>query len=312
MPIISFKQVLNEYNAALTLLSGYGLRVKSTRLADYRRVITRAMSDENEGRDFSSRRPEIVNALNEAAEIAEIAKLNPAHLRDREVVRKLKLISGGRPVMAAEGADQARDYSLEFTTAVALQQENSFGGFSTHGGDLTIGEAKNPAECKRISSLSSLPKRLRDVREQLIALGEAGNPPGLIVLDLTRPIRIEQGMIKADSDDDFGKQAEQRLLAYLDNHVMTLSNVLALIHPNVLGIVARCISTGIAGDATNIRQAVIWQACTIHEDGSTEDMLFRNLARGFGPGELREGSKEDIDEASARIIVAPRRGKRER
>ena len=211
--------------------------------------------------------------------------------------------------MAPDGADQARDYAFEFHTAAVLQRQDEFGGFSLHGGDLTVGVERHPAECKRVSSLNSLRNRLQGGRDKLARLIDVGNPPGVIAVDLTRPVRMAHGQIVATGDEQFVHEAGQRLIAYLASHVMTEGHIESLRCPPVLGVIARCLSAGIVGEDANIRRSVVWQACSIHADGSAEDTLFRRVARGFGPGELREGSLDEIIDATARIKVVPRRGR---
>lgn len=307
--LITLSEFLRQYDVALEWLHRYGVRSHGTRLAAYRRIIARAAEDEARGKVDHQQRPELLNSLIEASEIIEIAQIDEAHLGVTSVPNKLRRISGGPETMAPEGFDPARDYAFEFHTAVVLQREEEFGGFSLQDGDLTVGPKRYPAECKRVSSLNSLRNRLRGGKDKLNKLLEGGSQPGVIVVDLTRPIRMAHGQIVAVSDVKFTHQAEQRLIAYLASHVMTEQNIETLTCPSVLGVIARCLSAGIAGDQANIRRSVSWQACSIHADGSAEDELFRGIARAFGPGELREGTREEIVDATAQIEVVPRRGR---
>ena len=305
--LITLSEFLRQYDAALECLHRYGVRSNGTRLAAYRRIIARAEEKEAQGQIDHQQRPELLNALIEASEIIEIAQIDEAHLGVADVPNKLMRISGGPEAMAPEGFDPARDYALEFHTAFVLQRQEEFGGFSLQDGDLTVGPKRYPAECKRVSSLNSLRNRLRGGRDKLNRLMDDGSQPGVIVVDLTRPIRIAHGQIVAVSDEQFTHEAEQRLLAYLASHVMTEKNIETLACPSVLGVIARCLSAGIVGEQANIRRSVVWQACSIHADGSPEDGLFRRVACAFGRGELREGTREEIIDAAAQIEVVPRR-----
>jgi len=308
--LIKLSDFLRQYDSALDWLNRHGVRTHNTRLDIYRRVIGNAVQEEAQGRVEHQQQPQFFNAVVEASEIIDIAQLDDAHLADQEVHRKLKSISGGGEEMAAEGFDEARDNAFEFHTAAVLQAQGQFGGFSQLNGDLTIGSERYPAECKRVSSWNSLKNRLRDAREQLKVLVEKGSEPGVIVIDLTRPIRAAHGQIVASTDDQLGDEAERRLAAYLKEHVMTEENVEMLTCPSVLGVIAKCRSAGVVGDSSNIRRSVEWQACSLHDDDSEENQLFRRIATAFGPGELRQGSREELVDAISRIDVVPSRATR--
>ena len=308
-PLVRLSEFLQQYDAALQWLHGHGVRTHSTRLAKYRRIFARAEEEEARDRFDHQQRPELLNALIEASEIIEIAQIDETYLAGDDVLGKLKKISGGPETMAPDGADPARDYSFEFHTAAVLQRQSEFGGFSLQGGDLTVGAERYPAECKRVSSLNSLRNRLRDGRDKLNRLVEESSPPGVIAIDLTRPVRMANGLIAAADDERFIREAEQRLIAYLASHVMTEQNIDSLGYPSTLGVIARCLSAGISGESANIRRSIVWQACSIHADGSAKDEMFRRIARAFGPGELREGTRDEIIDATTQIAVVPGRGR---
>ena len=134
-----------------------------------------------------------------------------------------------------------------------------------------------------------------------------GGLPGVIAIDITRPVRVAHCPIWAESVEQFLKVAEQRLVAYLPEHVMTERNIDSLSNPSVLGIMVRCLSAGIVGQVTNVRRSVVWQACSLHPDKSQEDAIFHKVARAFGPGELRQGTGEELATAIAAIAVVPNR-----
>jgi hypothetical protein len=303
----SLPDVLKRYETALAWLRANDVRTNGTRLAAYRTTMERAVAEEARERREQSRVPELRNAVIEASEIIEIAQIDAVHLAEADVQQKLRHISSGPVVMAPGHRDPARDYALEFHTAAVLQRHGEFGGFSREDGDLMVTAEGYPAECKRVSSLESLRSRLRDGKAKLTQLAQGGNPPGVIVLDLTRPVTMAHGPIIGDTDDTFLQEAERRLTAYLKVHLMTWRNVEMLATPPVLGVVSRCLSGGSVGDDANVRRSVVWQACSLHADGSGEDALFRRVARAFGAGELREGTRAEIDDAVARIDVIPNR-----
>ena len=172
---------------------------------------------------------------------------------------------------------------------------------------MIVAEDRYPAECKRVSSLNSLRRRLSDGKAKLNRLMQEGSPPGVIAVDLTRPIRMAHSTIEVASDEQFLREAERRLIAYLREHVMTERNIASLECPQVLGVMARCLSAGAVGGAANIRRSVVWHGCSVHGDDSPEDVLFRRVARAFGPGELREGTLEEIIDATAQVDVIPNR-----
>lgn len=308
--LIKLSDFFQQYTFALEWLSHHGVHTPNTRLDTYLRVIANAEREETQGRLEHQQQPEFSNAVVEASEIIDIAQLHGAHLLDKDVLRKLKRISKGLGEMPAHGYDEARDNAFELHTAAVLQGQGLFGGFSRLNGDLTIGTEQYPAECKRVSSLNSLRNRLREAREQLKLLVEKGSQPGVIVIDLTRPIWIAHGRIVADTDDLFGEEAERRLEAYLPEHVMTEENIEMLCCPPVLGVIVKCRFMGIAGESSNIRRSVVWQACSLHADDSHENELFLRIAAAFGPGELRQGTREELVDAMSRIDVVPSRATR--
>lgn len=307
LALVSLPELLQQYDIALAWLSAHGVRVKATRLAAYRKIIARAEHNEALGRDDHQQRAELLNAIIEASEIIEITELEEQHLQAGDVLHKLKQICSGPETMAPERADPARDYAFEFHTAAVLQRQGKFGGFSNRNGDLTVTEERYPAECKRVSSLDSLRTRLRKGKDKLGQLMLDGGLPGVIAIDITRPIRIAHGPIKAESVEQFAQIAEQRLVAYLPEHVMTERNIDSLSDPSVLGVMVRCLSAGIVDNVTNIRRSVVWQACSLHAENSQEDALFHRVARAFGPGELRQGTGDEIAIAVGKIAVVPNR-----
>lgn len=306
-PLVGLPEFLNRYDGALQWLHRNGVRIAGTRLDKYRKIMVHAENEERQSRFGHQQESALLNALEEAAEIIDISRIDEVHLEVPGVPEKLKTISGGLEEMAPDGFDPARDHAFEFHAASVLQSQMGFGGFSLQGGDLTVGELRYPAECKRVSSFDSLRNRLRAGRKKLERLLREGSPPGILAIDLTRPIKLAHGAIIAPSEEQFVREAERRLLAYLKAYVMTEKNIIYLTCRPVLGVVARYMSAGIAGNQENIRRAVVWNACSIHADGSPEDELFRCIARNFGTGDLREGTRQEITDAMEQVRISPRR-----
>lgn len=301
MELLTIIEFLQRYEDALNFLHAQGVRIGGTRLARYRKVLSKAYERELRGLFDHQTEIGLPNALVEAADIIEIASISSDWLAGDEIRKKLQEISGGNEVMSPIGQDPSRDYAFEFTTAAVLQIQGRFSGFSKHGGDVTIDPNQYPVECKRLSSLHRAEARLREGKRKLERLRFAGQPPGLIAIDLTRPILIAQGSIEASDESKLRLEADQRLVAYLAKHVMTESIIEALQSPATLGIVARYSALGFVKERANIRRAVIWQACSLHADKSAEDLLFRELAQGFGYGKLENGTVDDIREAMKRV-----------
>lgn len=298
LPLADFRQ---QYENALQTLASYGVKVSGTRLARYRTILRTAETQEACRIESHQGDLTFLNALVESAEVIKIAELDGQWFTADEVVRKLGKISHGPEVMAPEGFDHGRDCAFEFSTAAVLQTQGRFGGFSELGGDLTISAERSPAECKRISSLRCLEKRLREGRQQLDELVLAGSPPGVIAIDLTRPMRLALGPIVAADNDQLIEESQQRLAAYLERHVLREKHHKALAASSTLGILVRYVAVGIAGDLANVRTSTIWQACSLHPDTSEENRIFENLAVGFGPGPLRSGTREELIAAAERF-----------
>jgi hypothetical protein len=203
--------------------------------------------------------------------------------------------------MGPDGFDHARDLSFEFSMAAVLHREGMFGGFSQAGGDVTFGEHRLPVECKRVSSLASLENRLRRGRKKLDELVRAGEFSGVVAVDLTRPIRTAQSFISAESDDSLAEIADMQLTAYIHKYVMRPDWLKALNSGAVLGLIFRYLAAGTSGAVSNVRRAVVWQICSLHDDDSEANQQLMQIAQRFGNGKLKDISWSEI--ARARSLV---------
>jgi hypothetical protein len=305
MAIVLFplSDLRDQYAAALEWLKRQGVRVDGTRLARYLRTLTDAESAEQRGIEEHQTDPTFVNAIAEAADIIDVAKLDPAFFSDHHAAEKLRRISHGREIMPPDEADPAHDYAFEFATAWTLHEVDRFGGFSPHAGDLAIAPNGWPVECKRISSLARLEARLREARDQLQCAVAAGDPPGLTAIDLSTPIRAAQGHVSAADDDGLLEISSRQLTAYIGRYVLREDWLNALSRPENLGICVRYVSIGFSGDRASIRRNTIWQACCLHPEGSPENDLFLQLAAHCGRGELTDGTREDRFEAARTVTL---------
>lgn len=296
-------QLYQEYLTALDALQDMGVRIDGTRLARYSEILDRAIIAEQSELTEHQQDNGFLNAIIEAVDITDIAALNPNVFQDGEVLRKLRQVSDGREFMSVEGSDRARDYAFEFSAAAALHRKNQFGGFSPNGGDITVGRERWPAECKRLSSLNRLEQRLRKARTQLDGQQyEFGGPPGVIVIDLTKPIRFAQGPINSTTEDELEETAESHLTAYIARYFRP-QWIEMLASPATLGIMIRYISVGTVVEASSVRRCTVWQAISLHGDDMDENSTFMQIADCFGPGPLRNITTNEISEATHRTVI---------
>lgn len=291
---------LSSYESALHRLTTLGVRVDGTRLHTYQKILQRAIEREKKQETAHQGSRPFINALIESSEIIDIAKISDKWFRD-DVLQKMQSISDGQEFMQPTKQDQGRDYAFEFSTAATLDSVGQFAGFSEHGGDLTVGEDCRPAECKRISSLKSLSGRLRSGRKKLDNLLSSGLSPGVIIVDMTNPIRDQFGFMHETGDDALSFMAEEHLSAFMDKFVLIPEHLHSLARESTLGLVFRYVTAGISGKAENVRRTTIWQAASLHEDASKENSNFISVAQHFGQGPLRAGTRQDLDHASRHI-----------
>jgi hypothetical protein len=300
MILLSLGDFQSQLDAAAKKLQRLGVRIGGTRIARYQKIIGKALTAESQGNIAHQSDPSFVNALIESSELIDIAALDEHYFAEHHVREKLLRLSSGPEVMAPEGNDPGRNYSFEFSTAARASANGRLHGFAGSG-DLAVEPGPRPIECKRISSLRQLEHRLRDARDQLIDHVKLGAQPGVIAVDLTRPIRLEQGVIDGWDDDAMMQTAENHLTAYIARHLIRKKYIDAIAVPAVLGILVRYVACGTAGDAGHIRRSTVWQACSLHPEESTENEQFISTTDFLGPEPVRGITWPEIQAAMAAV-----------
>jgi len=298
----------DQYSRALDWLRARGVRVDNTRLFRYLTIMNKAIAREATGDEAHQESPEFAGVLVEASEIVQISTLDPMFFEGREdVLTNLRRINAGPDLVSDEGEDFGRNYAFEFSTAAILHQRNALGGFANGDLDLLFRDGNHPLECKRISSLRRLEQRVREARNQLNSHVDAGGPPGIIAIDLSRPIRLAQGAIVAADDVAFNHVADLHARAYMMSHVVAPLIIPAAQGHGVLGLLVRYVAYGTAGGAGNVRRSIVWSLCHIHDDQSEETHLLWRLAQPFGEGPMQNITAAEIEEAATQISVQARR-----
>lgn len=302
MRLMTLDDLVEEYSKALARLESWGVRVRGTRLDAYLKRLQRAASRELAGEETHQADDGFRNALIEASDIIDLARLDRELLADDHVLEKLRHVSDRREFAEDEGHDAARDYAFEFACAGELHASGRFAGFSTGAGDVLVAPDRWPVEVKRVSSLDRLRQRLRKARDQLQRGFEAGSPPGLIAVDLSRPIRRVHGHLAAESDHALVEATSRTLTAYIGEHLIGQLDPDDLARPGVLGIMVRYVSVGTAGAASSVRRSTTWQMVCLHPDGSPENDLFLRAGVLGGSAPIVDGTVEELFAARYSIL----------
>ena len=302
MRLITLDRMSEEYSSSLKRLESWGVRVVGTRLDTYCKLLKNANAQERDGDESHQSDERFRNAIVEASDVIDITRLDSSLFVGSHVLEKLKQISGGNEFAEDEGADPGRDYAFEFACARDVHEHGHFGGFSSSAGDLLVSPGLWPIENKRISSLTKLEQRIRKARDQLQCGFKAGGPPGLIALDLSRPIRRTHGHLAAVSDDALIEATSKTLSAYIGKHLMRAIRPEDAARLGVLGIMVRYVSVGTAGDTSRIRRSTTWQLVSLHNDHSAENKLFLNIAALCGSAPIVDGTLEELVSARASMF----------
>lgn len=291
----------NRYVSALNDLRMLGLRVDNGRLLTYRRRLESALAQELRSPELQfehQREHRFLNTLLEATEIISIAGLDPSLLCNHDVLTKLRKLGSGPEILDPKKDDPARNYAFEFSAAALASAHGKLVGFMA--GDLEVGPPPCPIECKRISSLKRLRSNLADARDQLVA----GGRPGLIAIDLSAPIRHEQGIVvHCESESAQRLRVDQELEAYLGRH-LDEETIRAAIDPTVLGVVFRHVIVGSVGPQHQIRTSRTWQVLTIHENEALDEQFISSLG-WLGDTPLVPGTAEELRAAQQAIFTEP-------
>ena len=289
---------LADYRSALEKLRNFGLQHNGTRLERYERTLQRCVEDEKRGSDEHHGQPSLLNALIESNEILLAATLPVHALETRAALLRIKVVSKGTDVVTRDGNDPGRDALVELSTAAALNSVGDFGFFTEDAYDISTRVDQTPIECKRITSVKSIRNRLRDARIQLSTAASDGENPGVIVMDLTRPIYVQSGVLSSASDEDLMDEAESRLRSYLANYVFNPKILSTIDSSSVLGLLVRATFIGVSGERMNARRFVSWQALCTHPDESEETERFLLIASKFSPKKKRRGTTEDLSQST--------------
>ncbi|MBS0302942.1 MAG: hypothetical protein JSR16_12360 [Proteobacteria bacterium] len=297
----------DQYAQALEWLRARDVRVDNTRLSRYLTTINDAIAKEAAGDTAHQQADEFAEVLVEASEIILVATLDPIFFEERaDVLTKLRRIITGPDVVGEDGDDSGRNYAFEFSTAAILHERNAFREFARGDLDLLLRDGDHPVECKRISSLRRLEQRIREARNQLNAHADAGGPPGIIAVDMSRPIRLAQGAITAVDEDSFMHTAELHARAYIRSHIVAPLILPAATGHGVLGLLVRYVAYGTAGGAGSVRRSIVWNLCHIYDDESDETRLLGQLAEPFGRGPLQYITAQEIEDAAKQVDAGRR------
>ena len=302
MDVISLDEFVGRYVRAVKRLERYGVRAGGpTRLGAYRRQLEAMLEAESAGVEAHQGSVDTLNLMLETSDVIAIASLPDDCLSEPTLRSKLRSIAGG-PVSIIPGAqDPARDAAFEYSMAAMLDQNGHFGGFSSHGGDLTIGDQRAPLECKRVTSIASLEHRLRDGRRKLDRLHEGGQPPGIIAVDLSSAIFSELSVLAGDDGSSLAMQADarltQRLYRFFGEEHPTLID--ALRSDATVGIIIRYLGVGAAGGLENVRTQMSLHLIELHDSESEHNRMFTMLADLVHPAPIVRGTFLDIEEAVA-------------
>lgn len=304
MQLFSLEEHSRRLEAALQRLAPFGLRVAtSSRFHRYVSILRGAYAAEADG-DFAHQSDEkFVNAVIEADDIIAIASLDDRWLSEPLVREKLRQIGKGKEFAGASGFDPARDLQFELSAAATFARRGALGGFLVAGGDFAVAPKMWPAECKRITSLSEMIGRLADGRDQL-----AGGSPGMLLADLTRPMRADLGPLRAASDAELEAKVHRLLAGYMPLHVDMHQLIERLERPEVLGLAVRYVAYGHVGEGDaqdHVRTSTSWQLYMLHADDSPATAEFDRATAALGQ-DLDWGNKSDIA-AGLRDIMDTRR-----
>lgn len=297
LPLTAF---LRDYESALEWLQALGVRVQNTRLSRYRDTIEEAIRLEARSSYGHQRTSRFSNAIIEASDIIDIAKLDPrSFLANPHALAKLKDLPRGVDEVPDEAHDPARDYGFEFATAAMLHGEGAFGGFGGSGDALQV-PGWHPWECKRVTSVEAAYDQLRAARNQLRRAYNAGVSGGIIALDLTRPLRRRFGNLTAESDDGLREATQRSIQALLPKIILDGNTISRIAHPSVLGVWIRFTAIGMRGTRDHIRRMTSWQLIEAHAPLSVENELF--LTASGSLKRLSEGTIEELLLAERQVL----------
>ena len=294
----TLEEFLLSYEQSLDALSALGVRIAAGRLREYRDCLSTAINVERQAPEATHAHQSgefFQNTLLEASEIIDIATLDVGLLQDHETLTKLRQLCKGPALPNPAIDDPARNYAFEFSTAAAAARHQRLVGFSA--GDFEIGPTAFPVECKRVSSLTRLESNLRAARVQLAARGR----PGIIAVDLTAPIRADQGLTRIYlSESEQRDRVDMELTAYLCRHLDS-ALVDSVVDPMVLGLIFRHRLVGSVGSPNQIRTARTWMAFCLH--GGSLEQTFDEATTWLADGPSVAGTEQDMLAAIRAVTI---------
>jgi hypothetical protein len=303
--------VLAAYEQAAAHLRQFGFRSNaSARVGSYLRTMsehkladTAALGDNDRYR--------LANAVCEGAILVDAASLPPAYLlamRDR-----LRIINSGPEIENIERPDPGRDSSVELQVAARSNLLGGLGLPATARGDVLVraGGSEVPVEVKRISSVERVRQRTKEAVSQLLP-ATASDVWGVVLLDVSAPIRLQHGFLSTDTDQRFMDVSRQQTTSFIHHYVNGGDLVLEdVAREGVLGVIVRNVSYGWVGGPGNVRRVISTQAMCVWEPGSREDLAFADVMRVIETGQPELGTEEEMAAASISIPMRERKARGE-
>ena len=291
--------ILAQYDLALEKIGLVVPLDRNSRFHAYRRIIARNVgldSKETGKRDDTER---LFNSLIEAHDVLEIASLPLLYLSAPGITKRLRVAVNGRPFRANYGYhdhDPNRNAAFELCAAAYLNSHGMLADPPLGGADVMLldGALVRPVECKRIASIKKIGDNIHKANKQLTARVSAGNPPGIIMADVSRVLNPSLRPLRSSSADGLSEHAGSQFTYLMDTYVESMRKP-ENVSPASLGILVRYVEGGFAGSNASIRRYKEWGIAQLHKDDSTEAAMFMDIVRRLGDERI-----------VARVQIAPK------
>jgi len=212
---LSYTDLAQEFEAAISWLSAYGLAIEHARLARYRAVVrelsARLQAGTLEGlfepRDGALTERGVLEALYEIGELQAIHRAAPAIAASGLINRLGTAVKGPLSYTAeTERSNHPRNAAFELIVAARLSEAGFALGTSTSSrADLWFPLEARPifVECKRPRAQRSVLPNLREAFSQIRKRCDESRRPrarGIVALDVTRIVNPEFRPIWVDSE----------------------------------------------------------------------------------------------------------------
>lgn len=283
-----YERIKQDYDETLQWLQSLGVTLGSGRSVTYHKAFDKVVLgyQSNESVDVSY--PEFMNAafeimqliaIKDAFSLVELSSIG--FLKDR----LQKAMSGPLyRVDEKQNTTAPRNFLFELTTIARMYSpESGLKCIINARNDVGIKYGKHclRAECKRITKLGQLSKRVAEASKQLKSeltkmLG-SGNV-GLVVIDISKLIEDGGQIYAADTDDVLELETQKVLDHFIFEHSDVLQATLSSAHPKVLGVVVRCAFMGVSKERN--LPVYISQWGIVPRDGiaNGHQTLLKNLA----------------------------------